>query len=594
MKNSLNSLLSTALKATLQIVAIHQDTKQRRFVGLATFISYKTKSYIVSIQSKPLNAKEQYAVVSDKKTNEVILLKTAKTIDLSKTVSLNGLNASRLLFYESPKESELKQAFRSYETLLVPRGLKEPLVITEGLNATSEKGIAWCIANDAMNMDANFAQESPLPELNAFDKTATVWKAAFKKGRIQEWDFLLSQGTPIITETGQLDGILIGGNDSENMVYVLDTAWIKQELSTWKGKTIHTNSIDVDSGSPEKGNIPFKNTFDLNDKNHISYPVLYGTNRKADRDEDGTLFFNHERDNKLNLGQCHISIPKTHKLADIEKKSWWNPFGGDNPDKYFTLLDNTQIDQAPFLKLVSERIGESDEKDVLLFIHGFNVEYMEAMFRTAQLGYDLNFGGAVTAFTWPSNGTGSGYIIDTDSARLSGTYLKHYIRLILEQNKPQKLHILAHSMGNVVLAEALSQLTNEGSFPNPAIQQIVLAAPDLDKDIFLTQILPVIKDKSRFTLYASDGDYALKLSRTIRKGLSNRLGEGGDRLVITEGVDSIDASDTDGDMIGHSYFGESPAVVKDILNVFKGVLPSKRSLKSRKKDGQTYWLIPEG
>ncbi len=101
-------------------------------------------------------------------------------------------------------------------------------------------------------------------------------------------------------------------------------------------------------------------------------------------------------------------------------------------------------DEAKFMDLLSQKIGQSDEKDVLLFIHGFNVTFEEAMLRAAQLGYDLNFKGGVAAFTWPSLGSVGGYIADQDSAVYSRNFLSEFIKLLIKPGT-KKLHILANN-----------------------------------------------------------------------------------------------------------------------------------------------------
>jgi esterase/lipase superfamily enzyme len=587
MKKTIFSSLPIALKATLRIFAYNKSTKDLRFVSLATFMNHRGMDYIVGVRTQLLNAQEQYAVIPDGENVKAFhVLKEVKIITILPELGLKQYTLAELFVCEWNDEVKLEQALSSYNNLIIPPDFKNSIKVHEKTKKTSESHFAWGIPDDVLKTKIDLLREYPFLELAISETNENWFKLSFQKELILKWDLFLSKGSPVVSEDGKLAGIVLGESTKEDYILVLSVAFIEKEIDTWRAgdKSIKKNSIRTDKGEPESLTIK---------KKYVEYPVLYGTNRKQIKDSNGMLYFNHERDSALNLGQCHISIPERHIIADIEKPSIFNIFSKDDPEKYFTLLDNTRIEKEAFLKLMSERIGASDENDVLLFIHGYNVTYIDSMFRAAQMGFDLNFKGAVTAFSWPSMGTTSGYVADTDSARLSGTYLKQFIRMILEQNQPKKLHIIAHSMGNVVLSEALLQLYMEGVYPNAAIQQIILAAPDIDQDIFLTQVLPIVKGKSHFTLYASDGDKALKTSRIIRAGMSQRLGEGGDRLVVTEGLDSIDASETDGEFMGHSYFGESPATVTDILNVLSGKLPDKRALKVKEKNGKKYWLLEE-
>jgi esterase/lipase superfamily enzyme len=326
---------------------------------------------------------------------------------------------------------------------------------------------------------------------------------------------------------------------------------------------------------------------------YIKYEVLYGTNRTINL-KSKQIKFNNIRDNILHLGLCEISIPQTHKMGNLERPSWFkNLIFEESPEEYFTLLSNKNIDETEFLKVLKQKVGQSEEQDVLLFIHGFNVKFDEAMLRTAQLGYDLNFKGGVSAFSWPSKGSISGYVADTDSARLSTDYLCNFIKLLVNGNV-KKLHIIAHSMGNIVLSEALMQLRREDFFPNLIINQIILAAPDIDKDIFIQQIMPTIRGIARLTLYASDKDKALVTSRKIRNNYF-RLGEGGENIVVVDGIESVDASYVDTNLLGHGYFADTQSLLNDIHMVFLGLSPDQRILDAKSKiiEGKSliYWAF---
>ncbi|NOQ75504.1 MAG: alpha/beta hydrolase [Crocinitomix sp.] len=317
--------------------------------------------------------------------------------------------------------------------------------------------------------------------------------------------------------------------------------------------------------------------FEDTDETFVRFHVLYGTNRLLGHSKsDGSVTYTNKRDQEMHLGICEVSIPKAHKMGEIERPGWFrNLFFGESTKKDFTILYNEKLEQARFLALLNGEIGASAEEDLLLFIHGFNVDYDAAMMNAAQLGYDLNYKGCVTAFSWPSLGTVPGYVADTATARASALYLANFIEMV--GNRARKMNIIAHSMGNVVLTDALIILKNENRLPNAQINEIILAAPDLDKDIFVQQIIPKIKDIGRFTLYASSNDKALIASRTIRAGY-NRLGEGGEYITIVDGLESIDASDVDTSLLGHGYFTDTLSLINDIHQVLMGELPHQRIL----------------
>ncbi|RPH27712.1 MAG: alpha/beta hydrolase [Bacteroidales bacterium] len=375
----------------------------------------------------------------------------------------------------------------------------------------------------------------------------------------------------------------------------LDREIEKTRLIKWSAKKISINRSANDIESKEfllYDNILAEKQVD--ELEYINYSVLYGTNRKRIIGKSNIKFDN-TRDHTLHLGNCNVSIPLSHKVGTIERPNWFSSlFFDESPKKHFTILSNRIVDESEFKNLLKQKIGQSDEKDILLFIHGFNVRFDDAMMRAAQLGYDLNFKGAVTAFSWPSNGKVSGYLLDADTARLSSDYLCDFIKKMIDNTNACKLNIIAHSMGNVVLTQALQQLRSEGVFPNTIFNQIVLAAPDIDKDIFINQIMPSINRNFGLTLYASDKDKALIVSKSIRKGYS-RLGEGGDNITIIDGLDTVDASNVDTSLLGHGYFADTQSLINDIHMILLDLPPHKRILDLKEKliDGnlKSYWTF---
>lgn len=324
-------------------------------------------------------------------------------------------------------------------------------------------------------------------------------------------------------------------------------------------------------------------------KEYISYPILYGTNRKEITSHNKRNLFGKVIDTKLNLGICNVSIPESHVLCEIERPNWLqNMIFGESPRKHFTILDNKIINESLFIDKLKERFAESAENDVLLFIHGYNVKFNDAIYRTAQLGYDLSFRGVTTAFSWASCGTVREYMTDVENARCSAKYLCDYIKLILSSSDINKLHIVAHSMGNVVLCEALMMLKEQGCYPGDKINQIILAAPDIDKRIFVDIIWPKIKKEPNITLYASDKDRALLVSRTLRSGYE-RVGEIGNGIMVADGLDSVDASEVDTDIFGHSYCFATQSLLSDIHEILKNQKPGARMLDM--SYDKRYWIL---
>jgi esterase/lipase superfamily enzyme len=124
------------------------------------------------------------------------------------------------------------------------------------------------------------------------------------------------------------------------------------------------------------------------------------------------------------------------------------------------------------------------------------------------------------------------------------------------------------------------------------IREVVLAAPDIDTDVFVHQIAPdLVAIGAPVTLYASSTDRALSLSRLIHGG--PRAGDSGDSLVVLKGIETIDATNVDAALTGHSYVGDRRSILSDLYYIIQcGVRAGKRFGLSRKtRNGSGYWAF---
>ena len=67
-------------------------------------------------------------------------------------------------------------------------------------------------------------------------------------------------------------------------------------------------------------------------------------------------------------------IPRKHKMCTIERPGWFRELlGKESPQKDFVILDNEVVDAETFIKLLKDRFADSEQNDVLLFVHGYNI-----------------------------------------------------------------------------------------------------------------------------------------------------------------------------------------------------------------------------
>ena len=215
---------------------------------------------------------------------------------------------------------------------------------------------------------------------------------------------------------------------------------------------------------------------------------------------------------------------------------------------------------------------------MFVFVHGYNVGFDDALKRTAQIAHDLNFDGPAFLFSWPSRGRFMSYGYDQESAGLAVNDFIDFLDKVVIETKPKKIHLIAHSMGNMVLLPALEKInfSREMSARLP-VGEIVLASPDVDKDRFAQMVRSIKGLKSTMTLYASTADRALWASRVLRDFVP-RAG-GGDEPVIVPGVDTIDATDAGAGFfaLNHDVYAASPVIVTDMRRIFQtGERPPER------------------
>ncbi len=320
--------------------------------------------------------------------------------------------------------------------------------------------------------------------------------------------------------------------------------------------------------------------------------LFFGTNREKTNSSNPNHYFGSEK-GKLQLGMCQVSIPKGHIQGVIEQPNIWHFEFSENPDKHVTIRSITELNEQEFVKSLSECISVAPQHDAFIFIHGYNVTFAKAARRAAQIAYDLPFEGASAFFSWPSDGKILGYGKDLENAEWSIQDLEAFIEIFLLRTKVERLHLVAHSLGGRLMSMTLQNLANKTTLSEKlnVIKHIILGAPDIDRANFEKNLLPTLrKVGKRKTLYSSDYDEALHLS----EGLP-RLGEAGDDLFVAEGLDTIDASNIRGGIIGHSYVFDSRELLSDLYYLITNDLsPRQRRLRSRKwKESLFYWLFPE-
>jgi esterase/lipase superfamily enzyme len=254
------------------------------------------------------------------------------------------------------------------------------------------------------------------------------------------------------------------------------------------------------------------------------------TRRPADATEPGHMFSG-RRDGAVRIVSLTMSMPPDRAPGTIPAST-----GKPDPEKHIALVARRDITPAEFNALL--RTPAFRGQRALVFTHGFNTKFDDAVVRFSQIVEDTGFNGVPILFSWPSRGSATDYGYDKDSANFSRDAMGELLTGLSRERNISGVEIFAHSMGNWLTLETLRQIAiARDTRTLDRINRIVLAAPDVDMEVFRTQVAHLGSLRSRIVLYASSDDHALQLSRRLFGG-SLRAGQNTDldefrRLGIT-------------------------------------------------------------
>src|ERR1700730_4102377 len=253
-----------------------------------------------------------------------------------------------------------------------------------------------------------------------------------------------------------------------------------------------------------------------------------------------------------------------------------------------------QITEKELVNLLGSAGAKRDHNPVrvLLFVHGFNVQFYEAAISTARLATSMQLPLVPVFYSWPSQGAVKGYWRDEDTVSTSVVRFTPFLSRLLS-GPADEVVIVCHSMGARVVTRALGELARNNTNLT-ALKKVVYAAAALDAEEFTSQ-LPSLRriPNVGITLYAASDDLALRLSKFIHQ--FRRLGESDGGVYLAAGVDTIDASSTTSmfHAVGHSYIVGSPALAADISDwVSQDLPPTVRGLQRVPQGTTAYYRFP--
>jgi esterase/lipase superfamily enzyme len=366
-------------------------------------------------------------------------------------------------------------------------------------------------------------------------------------------------------------------------------------------------------------------------------PVLYATDRKIGGQTVAGPTYGRERTDWLAFGVATVSLSpavswdelvadstsakrkhiytlKTTSIDEQGRFNWYNVPRTTQPSGKLTLAPSaaTQIaaDRQRFEQVLSDRLAQTDSKDVYIFIHGFANTFDDAVFRTAELWHFMGRRGVCIAYTWPSGMGGLfGYFHDRESGEYTVLHLKQFLRAVADCPGVERVHIISHSRGTDVATTALREINidclarGQETKKVLKLQTLILASPDLDGEVFRERFLHenLGLAQERLLIYFSPTDMALALSNWLFSG-EHRLGrltvqdftpEVRQSLVGCGNIQFIDCS-VHGFSTSHDYEFAHPAVLSDLILVLRDRKdPGAENGRPLGIPGQGLWQIKD-
>ena len=218
-----------------------------------------------------------------------------------------------------------------------------------------------------------------------------------------------------------------------------------------------------------------------------------------------------------NYAELTVSIPPGHKPSQIE----WPKGKRPDPATSFAVTGQSVLSDSGFREAI--RPGRTGSNHLAIFVHGYNYNFQESLFRLAQISHDAKLEGLPILFSWPSQAAVAGYVADKESATYSRDYLAALMAEAVKGRSDTDVVVFGHSMGGWLVVEALRQLRLQGRDDVLSKLNVILAAPDIDEDVFRTQMAVIGKMQHPMTVLVSGDDRALAVSKLISAS-TNRVG----------------------------------------------------------------------
>lgn len=236
---------------------------------------------------------------------------------------------------------------------------------------------------------------------------------------------------------------------------------------------------------------------------------------------DDRGYFDTERVYEPTFANLTVSVPPVRWTGSV----YINQRKVD-PNKSFVVAQQDILknrDQFRDQLAAQLRTKPAAEREVVIYVHGYNNSYSDGVFRMAQMMTDLDLKGVPVHYSWPSAAHALGYTYDRDSMLYSRDGLEEMLRTVSAAG-PKRILLIGHSMGAMLVMETLRQMDiRSPNWAKRSLGGVILISPDVDVDVFQSQSKQIANLPQPFAIFVSNKDRALAISAQIN-GSRSRVG----------------------------------------------------------------------
>jgi esterase/lipase superfamily enzyme len=327
-------------------------------------------------------------------------------------------------------------------------------------------------------------------------------------------------------------------------------------------------------------------------RRNFNQTIYYVTDRKEGPGSNGNATYVNDYAGQVSYGFIKVQIPED-RLA-----------GSQINDDVIKKVES--IPYENFIRLLQDQAA----KPLVVWIHGYRPSFNLSAIHCAQLAHDLNIDANILTFDWTSSESVLGYTRDLLQIPRSTKHLVNLLDAINNEVKPQKIIVVAHSLGCRLVCLALQKLNNDPNAENLKLDHVIFLMPNVDREEFDENFKSELQNLvNRITIYVASDDNVLLLGKLLYNvdsiGLTEHFSPDTEldeiqaflyyEKQLPDKIDLVDVSffSKKDFLRKHRVFLERP-VVEDLYWLIHDYPAAKRHLlKYREnKSPSGYWVIP--